>query len=227
MRPNLYHLIINKIKQTYFSTLRYQYIHQIKELLNNLENSNGQISIISSNCFAGRMMQDLKIPYNSPTLGLYFWASDFNMFLKNLPLYLSSKITFVEHSKYKLGDERRSKWPHWYPIGHLGTEDPVEIHFLHYHTEQEAAEKWYRRAKRVNIENLLVIGMDMNLCTIDDIIEFDNIPIKNKIYFSRHDLSISSNEYLPEFKTACEVGGPYMYTSIYYKHLLKHFISNK
>lgn len=33
---------------------------------------NRDTSIISSNCFAGRIMQDLEMKYNSPTLGLYF-----------------------------------------------------------------------------------------------------------------------------------------------------------
>ena len=34
------------------------------------------ITIISTNCFAGRIMQDLKMQYNSPTLGLYFMYAE-------------------------------------------------------------------------------------------------------------------------------------------------------
>jgi len=54
---------------------------------------------------------------------------------------------------------------------------------LCYHTEQEAAEKWYRRAARVNFDNLFIVGMDQNLSTEQDIREFDKLPYNNKIVF--------------------------------------------
>lgn len=71
---------------------------------------NRDTSIISSNCFAGRIMQDLGMKYNSPTLGLYFMYPDYIEFLQHLEFYLKdAKIHFVEHSKYSLGDERREE----------------------------------------------------------------------------------------------------------------------
>lgn len=126
--------------------------------------------------------------YNSPTLGLYFMYPDFIEFLSNLKFYLTeAKIEFVERSKYPLGNERRESRPLWYPIGLL--DGKVEIHFLHYRTEHEAAEKWYRRASRVNFNSLFIIAMDQNLCTKQDIKEFDKLPYKNK-KFSPHIISI-------------------------------------
>lgn len=181
-----------------------------------------ELSIISSNCFAGRIMQDLGIKYNSPTLGLYFMYPDFIEFLTNLKYYLTeAKIEFVEHSKYSIGDVRRNAWSHWYPIGLLGGN--VEIHFLHYYSEQDAAEKWYRRARRVNFNNLIVIGMDQNLCSEKDIIDFDSLPFKNKIFFSRFNLPLTSNEYMPEFSKADSVGDPYRKGNIFYRHFIDHF----
>ena len=60
-------------------------------------------SIISSNCFAGRVMQDLDMQYNTPTLGLYFMYPDYIEFLQHLEFYLKeAKITFVEHSKIRI-----------------------------------------------------------------------------------------------------------------------------
>lgn len=180
-----------------------------------------ELSIISSNCFAGRIMQDIGMEYNSPTLGLYFMYPDYIEFLKNLDYYLKeAKIEFVEHSKYPIGDERRKSWIHWYPIGLLGGK--VEIHFLHYHTEKEAAEKWYRRSKRVNFDRLLIIGMQQNLCTEKDIIEFDSLPIENKIMFSTLPLPLKSNEYMPEFGDSDIVGDPYRKGHIFYRHLINH-----
>lgn len=180
------------------------------------------ISIISSNCFAGRIMQDVNMEYNSPTLGLYFMYPDYIEFLSNLEYYLTeAKIEFVESSKYPLGNERREKRTQWYPIGLLGGK--VEIHFLHYRTEHEAAEKWYRRASRVNFENLFIIAMDQNLCTECDIKNFDKLPFKNKIIFSTHDINLESNEYMPEFAGCDSVGDAYAKGHIYYKHLIDHF----
>lgn len=178
-------------------------------------------SIISSNCFAGRIMQDLGMKYNSPTLGLYFWAEDYVEFLSKLEYYLhKAKITFVEHSKYTLGDERRKKWKHWYPIGLL--DGKVEIQFLHYFTEQEAAEKWYRRAARVNMNDLLVIGMDQNLCSEKNIIDFDHLPFKHKVFFSSKPIKGDSIVYMKEFKHNGQVGDPYKKGHIFYKYLVDY-----
>ena len=167
-------------------------------------------------------MQDLKMEYNSPTLGLYFMYPDYIEFLQNLEHYLKNgKLTFVEHSKYALGDERRAARTishHWYPIGLI--DGKVEIHFLHYHTEKEAAEKWYRRAARVNFENLLVIGMDQNRCTEQDIRIFDTLPFKRKLIFSTHKITgVKSNIFMKEFAGKNSVGDPYKKGHIYYRYL--------
>lgn len=91
--------------------LRAPYIPLLEKILDR------DTSIISSNCFAGRIMQDLGMQYNTPTLGLYFMYPDYIEFLQHLEYYLKeAKIEFVEHSKYVLGDKRRAKWQHWYPI---------------------------------------------------------------------------------------------------------------
>ena len=198
-----------------FYQLRAPYIKDIETLIDK------DTSIISSNCFAGRIMQDLGMQYNSPTLGLYFWSSDYIEFLNKLRFYLTeAKIEFVEHSKYALGDERRMNWRHWYPIGLL--DGKVEIHFLHYYTEEEAAQKWYRRASRVNWDKLLIIGMEQNLCTIDDIKAFDKLPFEKKIFFSSKDLpQFKSNCYISEFKDNGEVGDPYRKADVFYLELVK------
>ena len=195
--------------------LREPYLKEIEALIDK------DTSIISSNCFAGRIMQDLGMLYNSPTLGLYFWAPDYIEFLSNLRFYITeAKIQFVEHSKYPLGDKRRKEWRHWYPLGWL--DGKVEIHFLHYYTEEEAAEKWYRRASRVNWDKLLVIGMEQNLCTIDEIKAFDKLPFENKFFFSSKELpELKSNCYIQEFKTNGEVGDPYRNADIFYRELIK------
>jgi len=200
-----------------FAELRAPYIVDLKQYIDK------DTTVISSNCFAGRIMQDLGMQYNSPTLGLYFWYPDYIEFLSNMKYYLTeAKLTFVERSKYPLGDERRKNWSHWYPIGLL--DGKVEIAFLHYHTEEEAAEKWYRRASRVNWDKLIVIGMEQNLCTISDIEAFDKLPFENKLIFTSKQLpELNSNCYVQEFDGKGEVGDPYQEGHLFYKYLIKQF----
>lgn len=211
----LYPLYIKAI-HAYCYIRRKPYISKVKKLVDK------DTSIITPNCFAGRIMQDLGMKYNTPTLGLYFMYPDYIEFLSHLEFYLKeTKIQFVEHSKYPLGDERRAKWKHWYPIGLL--DGKVEIHFLHYYSEAEAAEKWYRRAKRVNFEKLLVIGMDQNLCTKQDMQKFDRMPFRNKVFFSSRKIEGNSVVYMHEFANKGQVGDPYRKAHIFYKYFIRYF----
>lgn len=209
--------IRKKINDKRLYKLRKQYIPDIRKLIT------PDTSIISSNCFAGRIMQDLGMQYNTPTLGLYFFADDFIEFLSNLKYYLTeAKLEFLDESRYPLGNERRAKWTHWYPIGLLGGK--VEIQFLHYHTAKEAAEKWYRRAQRVNFDKLMVIGMEQNLCTIDNVKVFDKLPFEKKIFFSTKNIpNVKSNCFLNVFAAQGEVGDPYQKGDIFYKELINRF----
>ena len=213
-----YLAIIGRINDRKLYRMRASYIPQMREMIKS------DTSIISSNCFAGRIMQDLNMQYNSPTLGLYFFADDYMEFLSDLKYYLTeAKLVFLDQSRYPLANERRAKWVHWYPIGLLGGK--VEIQFLHYHTEHEAADKWYRRAHRVNFDKLLVIGMEQNLTTLEHIKFFDTLPYKNKIFFSSKKLQeLKSNCYIDVFAEQGEVGDPYRCADVFYKKLIKRKI---
>ena len=211
---NIMSTINNRIHDLYHYIRRYPYLIALRKYINK------DTSIISNNCFAGRLMQDLKMQYNSPTLGLYIMYPDYIEFLSNLEYYLKeAKIEFVKHSKYTLGDYRRNKAKQWYPIGLLGGR--VEIHFLHYHTEEEAASKWYRRASRVNFNKLLVIGMEQNRCDIDDIYAFEKLPLENKLMFSSKKLpSLESNVFISRYAKMEKVGDPYRDGHVFYKYLV-------
>lgn len=214
--PISWYLVIRKkINDKRLYKLREQYIPDIRKIVT------PDTSIISSNCFAGRIMQDLGMQYNTPTLGLYFFADDYIEFLSNLKYYLTeAKLEFLEQSRYPLANERREKWIHWYPIGILGGK--VEIQFLHYHTEREAANKWYRRSRRVNFDKLLVIGMEQNLTTVEHIKQFDALPFKNKIFFSSKNLrELNSNCCIDDFAVQGEVGDPYRCAEIFYRELIE------
>lgn len=209
--------IYRNLRDKYLLRKRKKYFPQLRQLIK------PTTTIISSNCFAGRIMQDLNHEYNSPTLGLYFFADDYIKFLKNLKYnLLEASLTFTEKSKYPIGNERRKNWPFKYPIGQLDGE--IEIHFLHYHSEEEAKTKWQRRAKRVNFNDIIVIGMQQNIPTLNAMKEFSKIPFERKIYFVTTENTISKDTvYIPEFKGMEEVGDPYKKGHIFYKHLVNYF----
>lgn len=183
-------------------------------------------SIICSNCLGGRILQDIGMQYNTPTLGLFFPYPDYIEFCRDLKYYLTeAKLSFVDESRYPERNEHRAKWPFRYPIGML--DGKIEIHFLHYHSREEAETKWLRRSIRINWDRLFVIGMDQNGCTVNDIEAFDKLPIKNKIFFSSRPVDGESIVFMREFgKNGC-VGDPYKKGHVFYKYLAAYFGKRK
>jgi uncharacterized protein (DUF1919 family) len=136
-------------------------------------------SIISNNCWGGFVYQYYQMPYNSPFAGLFFFADDFIKLLRDLETSLNKELVFIkpENSKYKIF---LLDWGTYntYPIARLGE---IEIHFLHYKDANEASEKWKRRVKRINYDNLIVKFSDRDGCTEELIQEFDSMNYKRKV----------------------------------------------
>ena len=144
------------------------------------------------------------LPKLSPTVGLFFMAKDYIQFVGNLKYYLDLELEFIDISESKYKDcEGFKKSTINYPIGRL---QDVEIFFLHYKSKEEALEKWNRRKKRVNYDNLIVKFNDANLCTEEDLVSFDNLPLKKKFCFS-------VKKY-PELKSVVTIKAPKKYKTI-------------
>ena len=117
-----------------------------------------------------------------------FTAKDYIEFLSDLKGYINGKLIFInpEESRWKdapqvSGDKRFGT----YPVGVLSNgKNTIEIFFLHYHSEQEAREKWERRIKRINWDKLLVKFNDQNGCTETEVNRFIGLPYKNKLFFT-------------------------------------------
>lgn len=125
-------------------------------------------SIICNNCLGGRISQDLRYPYNSPTIGLFFNYPDYVDFLENLKECVTTPIMFRKTSKYLPQVN--------YPIGYFNIDGKdIQVDFLHYATEKEAREKWERRCKRVNWGDIVFIGSEQDGCNEQDIDRFVNI----------------------------------------------------
>ncbi|MCI8484003.1 MAG: DUF1919 domain-containing protein [Lachnospiraceae bacterium] len=108
---------------------------------------NPGVSIISSNCVAGVLYHSLNLQFRSPTINLWFENEDFIKFCEHLEHYLSLELT----------DVRMGEKEHPHPIGYL---EDVKIYFLHYHSIEEAREKWNDRKKRVDFQNIRIIHTD-------------------------------------------------------------------
>ena len=150
---------------------------------------NKDFTIISNNCWAGSVYRRYNLPYKSPTVGLYFFADDYVRFVSNLREYFGTPLCFISanearHKKQIIENNRQNV-----PIARLGD---VEIVFLHYHSEQEAEEKWKRRVERINWDNIIVKFSEMNNCHIEEIMAFDKINISKKVVFVTKDYKIES-----------------------------------
>lgn len=165
-------------------------------------NKNKDFTIISNNCWGGGVYEDLSLKYLTPTVGLFFYAPCYIRFLKNLKNYLEYPMEFKSTSFYQ-GDNDIN-----YPIGILNGD--VEIHFLHYKSEAEAATKWNERKKRINFDNLFISFSDRDLCTLHLAKEFDLLSYDNKVFFSAKQIpEVKSLIYLKEYQNQESIGDIY------------------
>lgn len=151
-------------------------------------------TVISNNCWGGMLYESYYLPKESPTVGLFIMASDYIKFVSDLKEYLNSELTFINPSDSKwLKEVSSNKRYGTYPVGKL---KDIEIFFLHYHSEDEARDKWSRRINRINWDRLLLKFNDQNGCTRDDVEAFLKLPFKNKIFFTCKDWDVADPQHV-------------------------------
>ena len=160
--------------------LEWRIYKEIKKL--RLKNKNA--TIISSNCNGEFMYYDMKLKFLSPTINLSFEMNDYVKMLENLKWYMDQEIVEYEDQRFD------------YPTGMLGD---IEIRFNHYSTFEEAREKWNERKKRIDYNNLFIIGIDGDNCTYETLKKFDQLPYKHKVIFT--------HKPYPEFQSAYYIRG--------------------
>lgn len=148
-----------------------------------LKLKNSDFTIIASNCCGTIMYYDLGLPFLSPTINLNIGMKDFVKMVENLPWYMEQEIIEVKDGSNC-------------PIGLLGD---IRIGFIHYDTFEEAVSKWEERKKRINWDNLFIVGTEKCDCDYNTLKRFDALPYKNKVIFTHV-------EY-PEFSSACYIKG--------------------
>lgn len=163
-----------KIKKIYRQILRIRINRKNRKRL-----KNKNFSIIASNCIGGIIYHELGLQFKTPTINMYIESKDFIKFCKNLDFYLRQDLKPIEQNIEK------------YPIAKL---HDVKLYCVHYKSFSDVKRDWEKRKKRVNLNNLFIMMSERDGCTYQDVIEFDNLPYKNKVIFV--------HKQMPEIKSA-------------------------
>ena len=164
--------------------------------------NNTNFTIISNNCWGGVIYEYYDILKNSPTVGMYFFAEEYIRFISNLKYYLNLKLEIVTYEDSRYKDVLIKKNQTACLIGKL---EDVEIVLLHYYSADEAIEKWERRCKRVDYDNLIFKMSEMNLCTLEHLRAFDEFPAERKVLFVSKDYGFKSQIVLKQWSKIGEI----------------------
>lgn len=186
--------MISRKKKFWLSSTR-----AIRNLWGRLRLRNRSVSIISNDCWGGRMSKFYKLPFNSPFIGLFICGPDYVEILEH-PEVLDLELRFFPIKESRYIDFLRKVDQLSHPVAHLGDTD-LEIHFLHYENEETARQKWSRRVKRIDWTNAIVKFSCRDICDDNLIRRFDRLPYEQKVCFTPHRVEgATSAVYLPEFE---------------------------
>lgn len=170
--------------------IRHYFVKNEAKALKNLS-----LVVISNNCYSGQVYQTYNLPYASPFAGMFLYGPCYLKLLKNLDHYLHQPLQFIETSKYP---DR----PKTYPVALL---DDIELHFSHYKTEEEVAEKWIRRTQRLlevhDPNRYFFIISDRERVDADLIRKFHRLPYAHKLSFGAKAVEgLSPKQHIQVFK---------------------------
>lgn len=147
-------------------------------------------TIISNNCWGGHVYRYFNLPYQSPTIGMYFYGDEYVKFLSDLKHYCTCDIRIIDMEESRHLQQLKSQGIPNVPIALL--DDDVEIVMLHYHAPEEAIDKWKRRAARINWNNIIVKFSEHNDATPEHLRFVDELEYEKKVIFTVHDYGLKS-----------------------------------
>lgn len=167
---------------------------------------NKDFSILCNNCAGGVIYSDLGQRFLSPTINLYITPVDFVKFLENPEHYFSQPL-------------RKKTGEFICPHGMVGD---IEIHFVHYHTFDEAKEKWEERKKRINWNNAFILMADYYILPQEYRERFEKLPYPNKILLTAHGTGLPSERILKKNSVDGHVGTPALISGLSGKRLYEY-----
>lgn len=185
--------MLSKRKKAWLSSTR-----ALRNMWGRLRLRNRNVTIISNDCWGGRMCKFYKLPFHSPFVGLFVVGPDYVRLLEN-PSLLQNDLEFFPLEQSRWIDYLRSVGQTSHPVARLAPD--VEIHFLHFPDEATARSKWERRVKRIDWSNAIVKFSQRDVCDDDLIRRFDRLPFEHKVCFTTHPVEgAASAVYLPDYK---------------------------
>lgn len=149
-------------------------------------------TFLCPNCIGGILFHDLGLQFRSPTVNLMMFQTDFAKFSLSLDRYLAQELTFFKHPE------------HDFPCARLGD---ITLHFTHYHTEEEAAQKWEERSARIDRDNLFVFLEERDGLTREDILQLGSIHARGLVVFTANSYpDIPYTLQIPKYALDGEVG---------------------
>ena len=143
---------------------------------------NHGFSILSSTCNGGVITSELGEQFRTPTINLWFLPGDFLKLISNLEYYMHQDVIEVTN-RFQA-----------YPVGRIGD---ITVYFMHYHSFEEAREKWNLRKARINYDNLFFMMVEKDGCTPEMVEQFDALEYPHKVIFTK-------NSY-PKLRSAVQV----------------------
>ena len=136
--------------------------------------------IIANNCWGAEIYKRYDLPFNTPIIGLFFYPEDYLDFISDLRKNLETEISFIKDSRHIKGQK--------HPVGIV---NGIEVHFLHYDTEEEARTKWTKRCKRVLTDKskLYFKFDDRDGAASEHIQRFHELNLQNSICFTKDSFS--------------------------------------
>lgn len=171
----------NQLSKGYTST----FYNLILKFYFRYEVRNKKFCIISNDCWGAEIYKFLNRPFNTPFIGLMLMSPCYLKLLENPKYYLGLPLVFKKCSKYP--SLQRINAGINFPVAVLGDTD-IEIHFLHYTAIEIAKEKWDRRVKRIDWNNLFVkYDCGKDYADKEAVEKFIDFPFSNKIVFGMED----------------------------------------
>jgi len=146
---------------------------------------NHDFSILCNRCIGGVMTHAVGERFRSPTVNLIIDDEAFLFFCEHVKEYAGAPVTAPNEEESRLLPKVR------FPVGVLRGEDrdlpDIPLFFMHFKTLEDAIEKWDRRYRRINYEQICIM-MDCKMHATEEFLDrFEKLPFERKVIFSHRE----------------------------------------